>query len=276
MTTATAQASRINAKAARTGFTQVLMFEWTKFASLRSNFWILAAASAVTIGIGAVFVFAHLDLWSAMSSAERATVDPIQESFIGLWFAGLLGFAVIGALTMTAEYSAGTITSTFAAVPRRVHVLGAKTLLVGIMTFVVGTATAFTAYFVGQPLLARESLDVSLSDSGIVFAVLGGGIYATGAALIGLVLGAILRRTAATLVAVTVAFPLATLLALAQPASWSAVTQYLPHAAGMALISSIDHSDLLSPVAGLIVLSAWVAAGIIVSAVLLERRDAEA
>jgi ABC-2 type transport system permease protein len=276
MTTSELRTSaRVRATAVRAGFFQVLMAEWTKFASLRTNIWTLIGAAVVSIGVGAVFVFAHLDFWSGMSAAERSLVDPVQESFIGFAVFGLLGFAVIGALAMTAEYSSGTISATFAAMPRRLLVLGAKALVVGVVTLGIATITAFASFLVAQPILARESLDVTLSESDVLFAVIGGGLYSTGAALIGLALGALLRRTASTLVAVTVVFSLAAIIAQAQPESWSTYTKYLPHSAGLALISSIEHPGLLSPMAGLIVLTGWAALGLIVAAVLLERRDVE-
>jgi ABC-2 type transport system permease protein len=276
MTTANAPARGISLAKVQTGFMHVLMAEWIKFASLRSNLWTLIASAATVVGLGIVFVFAHLDLWSGFSAAELASVDPIHESFIGLWFAGILGFGVTGALAMTAEYSSGTIQSTFAAIPRRLHILAAKTIVISTVVFIVGTVASVAVFFAAQPLLAQESLDVSITDSGILFAVMGGGLYATGAAAIGLALGTIIRRTAATLVAVTITFPLATLIGLALPESWSNVTQFLPHAAGLAIISAIDHSDLLSPTRGLLVLSGWTVAGLAVAAILLQRRDINA
>lgn len=270
MTSADMNLMHASALNARTGFGSVLRAEWTKFWSIRFTIWTLIASAAISIGLGALFIYAHLDFWSGMTEAERASIDPIHESFIGLWFAGLLGFAVIGALTMTSEYSSGTIGATFAAVPRRLQVLGAKAIVVGTVTLVVATVTAVITFFVAQPILAVESLDVSVHDDGVLFAVLGGGIYATGAALAGLALGTIIRRTATTLVALTAIFFLASIIG--QP--WSEVTKFLPHAAGMALMSSIDHPDLLSPLEGLFVLAGWVVAGLLVAGFLLQRRDA--
>jgi ABC-2 type transport system permease protein len=276
MITVRVQMREIGSVTARTGFAQVLRAELTKFVTLRTNLWALIAAAVVSIGVGAVFTAAHLEFWSGLSAEERAKIDAVQESFIGLAVFGLLGFAVIGALAMTSEYSSGTISSTLAAVPKRRHVLLAKTLVVGLVTLVFATVTAFAAFFPAQPILGQESLDVSISDSRVLFAVIGGGIYSTGAALIGLALGGILRRTAATLVAVTLVFSLATIVAQVQPESWSTYTKYLPHSAGLAVIASIDSSTLLSPLAGLIVLTGWAAAGLIAAAILFERRDSDA
>ena len=274
MTTADAYVQRTRSTTTnRAGFAQVLMAEWTKFISLRANIWTLIAAAFVSIVVGAVFVFAHLDFWSGMTPEERSLIDPVHESFIGLSVFGILGFAVLGALAMTSEYSSGTIASTFAAVPNRIRVLVAKAIIIGLVTIGFALVTAFVSFLIAQPILARESLDVSLVDSGVLIAVIGGGLYSAGAALVGLALGAILRRTTATIVAVSVIFSLATIITQAQPESWSRVTKYLPHSAGLSAISSIEHSTLLSPLAGLVVLTVWVILGLVVAGVLIERRD---
>jgi ABC-2 type transport system permease protein len=276
MATIDLEATRTTMITTKTGFLQVLNSEWIKFRSLRTNLWALVAAAVVSIGVGAVFTVAHLEVWTVMSEAERARVDPVLEGFIGFGVFGILGFAVLGALAMTAEYSSSTIASTFAAVPRRLHVLGAKVLVAGGVTLVFATVTALATFFLAQPILARESMNVSLGDDGVLLAVIGGGVYCAGAALIGLALGAIIRHTAATLVAVTTVFSLATIVAQAQPESWATVTKYLPHSAGLAAMASIESPELLSPFAGLLVLAGWTVAGLVIAAILLQRRDVNA
>jgi hypothetical protein len=52
------------------------------------------------------------------------------------------------------------------------------------------------------------------------------------------------------------------------------VAKFLPVQAGSAFDSSLPESPHLSPWAGLVVLLAWVAAGIVGAAVSLRRRDA--
>jgi ABC-2 type transport system permease protein len=88
-------------------------------------------------------------------------------------------------------------------------------------------------------------------------------------------LGAALRRTAgavAVLFAVLLVVPgLVTLL----PSPWNDnVTKFLPSSAGVAMSAVVRFPNLLTPVAGLVVLCAYAAAALLVAGLILLRRDA--
>ena len=111
-----------------------LRSEFTKIRSVRSTYWTLAAMVIITIGISALlswgriqdyasqpaFVQAHM----AVEIRARAT----EFSMFGL-ILGQLVIAVLGALTITAEYSTGMIRTSLSVMPRRETVYVAKALV---------------------------------------------------------------------------------------------------------------------------------------------------
>jgi hypothetical protein len=117
---------------------------------------------------------------------------------------GLLLTGALGVLTMTSEYSSGTIRGTLAAIPRRRLVVTAKAMVFGAVTLVVGEAAAFLAFFAVAATLRHGIPAPALGQPGVLraVAVTGAGFCLIG--LLGLGLGAIIRHSAAA-VAVLVA-----------------------------------------------------------------------
>ena len=82
------------------------------------------------------------------------SADPMQVSFHGALF-GLLMVIALGAIFMTVEYRRGMIHWTLMASPRRGRVLAAKTIVIGVVAFVVGlTGTAIAFPIAAQRLQA--------------------------------------------------------------------------------------------------------------------------
>lgn len=177
----------------RYGLAQATRMEWIKLRSLRSTWWTLAVTAAGTVGIGAA-----VGLNSRDSSG-----DLINNALAGV-VPGLLLVGVLGVLTMTSEYTSGTIRPTLAAIPRRPLVLAAKAAVFGAMTLIVGEAASFIAFFAASATLRHGIVAPTLGQPGVLRAVVvtGAGYCLVG--LLGLGLGAIIRHTAAA-VAVLVA-----------------------------------------------------------------------
>ena len=81
--------------------------EWIKLRSLRSTWWTLAVTAAGTVGIGVAVGL------NSRNAAEDLTNNALAGVVPGLLLAGALGV-----LTMTSEYTSGTIRATLAAIPR--------------------------------------------------------------------------------------------------------------------------------------------------------------
>jgi len=251
----------------------VVRAEVTKFRSLRSSYWSIAAAAVLTIGIGALSTSASAGSYAKFSPAEQAAFDPTSSSLAGLLL-GQLALGVLGVLAITAEYSTGYIRTSLAAVPQRLTFLAAKASVVGMVSLAAGVAISVASFGVGQAILGQHDLGASLADPGVARAVLGGGIYVAVIALVGLGLGAVIKHTAGTTVALVGLVFLAPLLMDALPASWNAVNDWTLPAAGEALATAGDSLGVLSPGRGLLVCLIWVVASLAAGAYTMRRRDA--
>jgi ABC-2 type transport system permease protein len=248
---------------------RVIKSEWLKFHSLRSSWYTLAAAVVSMILLDTVLGLTLGERWATLQPDDHvasATMRGFQLSQL------LIG--VLGALYITGEYGTGMIRSTFAAVPKRLPVLGAKTAVFGAVALVAMIVASFAGFFGAQAFLSGYHHSFSLSQSGVLRVVAGTGVYLALIGLLGLALGWILRSTAgaiSTLVGILLVVPV---LLSAIGKSADGIAQYLPSKAGGSFISSIHEAGTLSPWAGLIVLCAWVLAAFGLAAYLVRRRDA--
>ena len=118
----------------RAGFGGTLRSEFTKIRSVRSTYWTLLVLLAVSIGIGAAITGGTAANWSHMAASDRASFDPTQASVAGLFYLGQLVIVVLGAMTLTAEYSTGMIRTSLTAMPRRTVVYAAKAIIFAVYT----------------------------------------------------------------------------------------------------------------------------------------------
>src|SRR5215472_1705069 len=102
--------------------------EFTK--SLRD----LLALVVVCVGIGAL---ACVGTASHPQGVTPANFDATQQSLAGLYL-GQLVIAVLGALTITSEYSTGMIRTSLSVQPRRGVVFAAKAVVFAAVTMVIG------------------------------------------------------------------------------------------------------------------------------------------
>jgi ABC-2 type transport system permease protein len=172
----------------RYGLAQAARMEWIKLRSLRSTWWTLAITVAGTISIGVAVGINTLNAAGDLTNNALAGVVP-----------GLLLAGVLGVVTMTSEYSSGMIRVTLAAVPRRRLVLAAKAVVFGGMMLVVGEAASFISFFAGGAALRHSILAPTLSQPGVLRAVLLSGASFCLVGLMGVGLGAIIRHSGAAI-----------------------------------------------------------------------------
>jgi ABC-2 type transport system permease protein len=137
-------------------FADVLRSEWTKLRSVRSTFWALTVTVVLGVGLGAAISAAAAHGYAKSSASAKLSWDPAGVSQYGV-AAATLAIAVLGVLFISSEYSSGMIRTSLIAVPKRGRVLAAKSLVCAGVTFVVGEATSFTAFFVGQALISGHA-----------------------------------------------------------------------------------------------------------------------
>jgi hypothetical protein len=256
-------------------FTDVARMEWVKLRTLRSTGWIAVILAAGMLGL-AILVLSHLN-YAKLSAADRASYDPTELGFVGLALGQLL-VAVLGIVTITGEFSSGMIRATLAAAPRRPLVLAAKASVLGVAGLVAGEALAFAAFLAGQAALPSPAPHATLSQPGVLRAVLMGGAYLCLMGLIGLGIGSIIRHTAGAIAAaVGIVFALPVIF-LAFPAGLQhTVEKFLPMIIAENSLTAVKHvSPSLPPWAGLGMLGLYAAATLVAGGWLLARRDAGA
>ena len=261
--------------AGRYGFAEVLASEWTKLKSVRSTVWTLLVTAIVGVGLGAIVTSAQASRWSSRTLAAQASFDPTRSSLAGLLFAQL-AIGVLGVLVVSAEYSTGTIRSTFSAAPRRPLVLMAKLAVFSVVTLVVGEAVSFIAFFIGQSLLSGKTPTAALSDASVLRAVISGGLYLFALGLLALGLATIVRHTAAAISTFVGLLLILPIIVAALPSSLSNdIGRYLPANIGTVMLTAHYHgTDPFGPWTGFSLLCGYAAVALVAGGVLLVRRDA--
>jgi ABC-2 type transport system permease protein len=258
----------------RVAFHRVLVSEWTKLRSVRSTLWSLGVGLLLTIAFPVIFAFVTSAHWGSMSPQERASRSPLDIALAGVNVAQL-AIAVLGVLLISAEYSTGSIRSTFTAVPKRLPVLWAKLLDYAIVSFVLMVPAVFVSFFASQAILARHDiLQIPFTQPGVARSLIGGAIYVTLVGIFALAIGAIVRNTAGGIATFAAIFFVLPPLMFVLPQSWNnAISQYLPSEAGRQLFA-LDHAaHTLTPLAGGLLFAGYCAAAVAIAAVLLVRRD---
>lgn len=257
----------------RAGIGGALRSEVTKILSVRSTYWTLLALVVVTIGIGAL---ASGGTASHPGQIDRATFDPTQQSLAGLYVSQLV-IAVLGALTITSEYSTGMIRTTLAVQPRRVTVFAAKALVFAVVSFITGLVASFGSFFVGQALLSSHHLNATLGQPHVLRAVVGGALFLTACGMLAYGLGAILRHTAGAITTAIGLLFVLTILVNFLPHSWQVnVDKWTPAMAGSQIwaVKVAPSQHLFGAWTGFGVLAAYAAAAIVAGVILFRKRDA--
>jgi ABC-type transport system involved in multi-copper enzyme maturation permease subunit len=283
----------------RSGLPGALKSEWTKIRSVRSTLWTLLGTAAVTIGISTLFSWGqsgHID------SGEVATFDAARSSMFGLIF-GQLIIVVIGAMTLSSEYSTGMIRTSLTSMPRRGNVFAAKLIVLAAVSLVTGLICSFASFFVGQVFFAdptvrdfgdfkgpgsgngpdvtitHPNLSVALGDPGVLRAVVGGGLVLAGSALLAFGLAAIMRHTAGAITTAIGMFFVAGIMVNFLPNDWQRnVDKWVPFNAGGSVWAAkpTGRGDIhmFGPWAGFGVFIGYAVVAIVIGAVLFKRRDA--
>lgn len=256
-------------------FRDVLASEWTKLRSIRSTYWSVLAAIVLGIGLGAAIAAANAHQYPHMTPQDKATLDPTSLSTAGLFFSQL-ALGVMAIMAISAEYSTGTIRTTLCAVPQRGYVLAAKAVLLSIVSLVIATAIAFVAFFIGQEIFKGHHLNVSLSDPGVLRAVIGAGLYMGALALLAMGLAVIIRHTAGAITALVGLVFILPAVSNALPKTWQHdLARYFPANAGGAITSVIHTSTSLGPWSGFAVFLVWVVVILGFGWYLLRHRDVQ-
>ena len=259
------------ARRSRYGLRQACRAERAKLFSIRSTWWTLFVTVVGTLIVTAL---------STSSAAHHQRgwyqgFDPTNQSMSGLTI-GALAIGVLGALVFTSEYGSGTIRSSMAATPRRLEFLLAKLVVVGAVALAVGEVLTFSCFALGHAILASSPVPSwSLTDPGVLRAVVGSGVAIGLLGLMGAAVGAAVRRTAGAIgIYVALLFLLPLLLAK-MPGNLARLTPLLIIANSIAAVARqpASVSAAVSPAVGFVLLGCYTVALILVGAVVVTRRD---
>jgi len=186
----------------------------------------------------------------------------------------LFAAVILGALavrSVTGEYSSGMIRTTFTARPVRQAVLAAKAATAAALTFPVALVCNFAGFEIGQRILASKHVNVSLGHPGVVRAIVVGALAVSLVSVLGVGLGALIRRTAPATTALTLLFIGGALFAQFAP---TGVRQYLPETATQAVVTVHRSAGLLRPGAAVALLAGYAIVALGAASLRIARRDA--
>ncbi|SDC91421.1 ABC-2 type transport system permease protein [Sanguibacter gelidistatuariae] len=249
-------------------FPRLLRSELIKFLTVRSTLWSLSVAVVLVIGFGAIMASASKSQDAFGDGVSVGAMAPI----VGVYFAQLV-YVVLGVIGIGSEYSTGMIRSTLSAAPTRTPALLAKTVVLGIASFVVSFVSIVVAFFLVQAILSSTDHAASLGDPHVLRMLVGAALYLSFMTMFSLSIGAIVRNTAAGIsIVVGLLLILPTFLPIIPWKPLKEIVKYLP-GVGDAVMLPPGQSTHTAWV-GFAILAAWTVVGTIVAAVLLKRRDA--
>jgi ABC-type transport system involved in multi-copper enzyme maturation permease subunit len=277
ITTTPAPTQTLSGHVGDPGFRDLLRSEWTKLRSVRSTVWALVALVLLTIGFTSLLTWLTTSQWDAIDVASRQQViaDPTSQILGSGFQFSQLAICVLGVLVMTSEYSSGTIRASLLAVPARTPMLAAKAIVFAVLVFVVAEIAAFPSFFIGSAILHSRA-PVSLTDAGVLRAVVGVGLYIAMLGVFAVAIGTLVRHTAGAITGIIGFVLVLSPLALLLPGTVGAhIHAYLPTVAGQQLVTTVQAPDqLLGPWQGFGVFALWTAALMALAGYALTHRDA--
>lgn len=265
----------------RAGMKASLHAEWTKLRTLPSSWLLLAAAVVLTVAVGTAAVSAVTT--RVCESAAACHEDTVKLSLTGVWL-GQAAVLVLGALSMGAEYTTGTIRTALTAVPRRGTLLTAKSAVLAALTAAAGAVAVCASLLTARLILPGNGFTPeagypppSPADLTTLRAALGSVLCLVLVALLGLGLATLLRDTTRAITTGLGLLYVVPLLAdLLGDETWKdRLERWAPMPAGLAIQATRDLARLpIGPWPGLGVLAAYALGLLCVGAAAFRLRDA--
>ena len=184
----------------RLGLTTALHAEWTKLRTLAGTYWLLAAAVALTVTVGAAVAAA-----TRCPAGPACPVDTTKLSLTGIQL-GQAVMAILATAVICGEYSTGMIRVTVSATPRRSAVLAAKATVLTVLVLPAGTIAVAGSVLAGRLILPGHGFTadrgyppLSPADGPLLRAAAGSVLYLALIALLSLGVATIIRDSAAAI-----------------------------------------------------------------------------
>ncbi|WP_420310652.1 ABC transporter permease subunit [Streptomyces sp. YS-B37] len=242
--------------------------EWTKLRTLPSTWWLLAATVALTAAVGAA---AASSLTTQVCPSPAAChEDTVKLSLTGVQLSQSLCL-VLGALSMGAEYSTGTIRTTLTAMPGRWRVLTSKAATLSLLTAVAGALAVLSALALSHLILP------SPTDGATLRAAAGSTLILVLVTLLGLSLATLLRDTGGAItLGLGVLYVIPILSRLVNSPTWQhRLQRWTPMPAALSIQATKNLERLtIAPWPGLGVLAAYAVGLLALGGTVLRLRDA--
>ena len=224
------------------------------------------------VGLVVLVVALHVVSFDTRELARESN----QMRILGLGTSlGVLFAALVGALSITAEFRTGTIRPTFLVTPRRTRVMTGKLIagmLAGIAAGLITEALNAGAEAAG---LALRGIDIRLGAGDYAQLLAGGALAGALFAAVGVGIGAIVRNQVATLIGLCVWLLLLEPLLLGD---LPGVAKFAPEASAGAITGAIQSQladALVAPALGVLLLAAYAALAAAAGSLAITRRDVD-
>ncbi|GAA0928528.1 ABC transporter permease subunit [Nonomuraea longicatena] len=250
----------------------VLASEWVKIRSIRSGYVSIGAGLAA-LAVGALIAWSAIAMYDTATPSMRrsASIAEVEEVVVML---PQLSMGILGVLTWVSDR---VLRTSLTLVPRRLPVLTAKAVVVAALGLAVGVVTVFGTFFLVHLMLDGRYPVATFAERWPTLAVTGLSVMVY--ALLGLGLGAVLRRTGAAVAVLAGLVYVLPMLFNQLPAPWnervnSVMIAALPRQISGASLENSVFGDILPPVVAALVLAAYAVVPLLAGAWLLRRRDA--
>lgn len=244
--------------------------EWTKLWSVRSTWWYVAGTLALTalislqLGFSADYQNTHLE-----PGAEPSRVMAGDLAVSSILMVQVV-VAAMAMLTITSEYSTGSIRSTVQWTPVRRYVLLAKAAVIAPVTFALGLVVGAVGVVVGRLASGRWGY---LDGPAVAVDLLAIAAYLALVSLFTIGAGAVIRSAVGTLTTVFLLLLVAPMM-VGQSGfrigEW--IAALLPGGAGNNFLTGA--TDPLDPAVSLLLVAGWAVAGMAAGIRMMTARDA--
>jgi hypothetical protein len=170
------------------------------------------------------------------------------------------------------------ITTTLTALPRRGTVIAAKAIVFAAVAFVSSLIICFASFWIGQAVMSSHHISTTLSQPGVLRAVIGGALFLTACGLLAFGIGLVLRHTAGAISTVVALLFVVSILIHLLPDTWQVhVDKWMPAIAGSQIWTVVPTTGRVpnfAPWTGFAVLCGYAAISIAAGVILFRKRNA--
>lgn len=257
------------------GFLATINAEFIKFFTLKPGPIATAVLGAFIVLAG---LLSSLSLLSP-SGNQNPNAEPIttvtEVRFVDtvLWMA--IVFAVVAVLFATTEFSSGLIQLSFLATPKRVPVVLAKSIVLGVLGFLVGAIASALAMFVPVAVLYASDVTYTIDLPEVGMLAAASGLFMALIGVVSLAFGLLVKNAIVGIAVPVLLFSiLPSVLESIGNDVVTTIVGYLPSVAGRVILTTFSNPAGLGAWPGMAVLGGWAVGMVALASIVLRQRDA--